>query len=269
MLKNNETLEGVTISFEKVNVTLGHVSILRDVTAIIPAGSRTAVVGPNGAGKSTFLRAILNEIPYTGKINVRATNGNSVRVGYVPQRLSFDRNLPIKVSEFLAMPLQKLPLWLGQRVNAKLQVEHALERVKSTGLANRFLGALSGGELQRVLLAAAIIREPNILLLDEPATGVDVHGEQIFCELLESVSQEMKLTQLMVSHDLATVLHHATHVICLNKSVIAAGSPKEVFTQDNLFALFGIHRSLVEVKDVFPVSQASQEVRKGCAHDHS
>ena len=124
----------------------------------------------------------------------------------------------------------------------------SLASVQAEELANRAIVVLSGGELQRVLLALALQQKPDLLVLDEPAAGVDIHGEQIFCELLETLRAERGFTQLMVSHDLATVIHHATHVICLNRTVIAQVMPKEVLTNDNLMALFGLHRGVVDLE---------------------
>ncbi len=232
---------GAAVSFRNVSVDIGNVSILRDVCITIPAGSRAAIVGPNGAGKSTLLAALLGEITHTGEIRIHSSDGQPVRIGYVPQRLAFDRSLPLTVAEFLAIPTQKRALWLGVSSRTREIINESLALVNALHLAKRFLGALSGGELQRVLLASALIRKPNLLILDEPATGVDVHGEQIFCELLGSIADRMQLTQLMVSHDLSTVLHHASHVVCLNKRVLAEGRPSEILTTSTLLSLFGIH----------------------------
>jgi len=120
-----------------------------------------------------------------------------------------------------------------------------LKAVKADRLIDYQLGVLSGGELQRVLLALALMQEPEILILDEPAAGVDFHGEIIFCEILESLRRERRFTQLMVSHDLSTVTHHAGHVICLNRKVAAEGPPQEVLNHENLTAVFGLHMGLI------------------------
>lgn len=165
---------GVEIELRDVTVKDGCVPILNRVSATILAGSRAAVVGPNGGGKSTLLKTILNDVSYSGTIRLRVPSGSPVRIGYVPQRLAFDRNLPLTVSDFLCLRLQRLPIWMGQRKIVRERALHVLKRVHAQDLAERFLGVLSGGELQRVLLGAAIITEPNLLLLDEPATGVDV-----------------------------------------------------------------------------------------------
>ena len=232
--------EPAAVSFDHVSVVLGGVSILEEVSARVPKGGCTAIVGPNGAGKTTLLLALLGEIPYRGKIHT--TPGP--RIGYVPQRLTFDRGMPLTVLEFLAMGIQKKPLWFGIRKDLIRHGRELLAGVGAEHLAQRQLGALSGGELQRVLLALALQQEPELLVLDEPAAGVDFQGEFIFCELLESLRREKGFTQLMVSHDLATVTHHADHVICLNRKVAAEGAPRDVLTAETLTAIFGIHMGL-------------------------
>jgi zinc transport system ATP-binding protein len=237
----------VAVAFEDVTVVLGGVQVLDAVTAMAPAGGSTAIVGPNGAGKTTLLLALLAQLRYQGTIRItRGAEGRLPRIGYVPQRLAFDRGLPMTVAEFMVMGWQRLPLWFGQRRQAAERARQLLADVRAETLARRRLGALSGGELQRVLLALALGQDPELLLLDEPAAGVDCSGELVFCEILERQRQERGFTQLMVSHDLATVTHHATHVICLNRKVIAQGPPKEVLTSENLMAVFGLHMGLVD-----------------------
>lgn len=233
------------VVFEDISVSLGGVDILEQVSAAVPRGGCTAVVGPNGAGKTTLLMTLLGEVPYQGHIHRTCrVDGGCSRIGYVPQRLMFDRDMPLSVLEFLSMGVQRLPLWFGIGHRRRSQVLRLLEAVKAAHLAGRPLGALSGGELQRVLLALALQQEPDLLVLDEPAAGVDLQGGQIFCEVLESLRRERGFTQLMVSHDLGTVTHHATHVIGLNRRVVAQGPPREVLTNQNLLALFGPHMGL-------------------------
>jgi zinc transport system ATP-binding protein len=239
------------VSFENVTVERAGVSILDGVTASVPRGGCTAIIGPNGAGKTTLLLALLGEISYQGRILAACnTNGTCSRIGYVPQRLVFDRGMPITVTEFLSLGIQKKPLWFGVRSQLRKQSWHLLSSVKAEHLAERRLGALSGGEIQRVLLALALQQEPELLVLDEPAAGVDFQGEHVFCELLDGLRREKGFTQLMVSHDLATVTHHASHVICLNRRVAAQGPPREALTGANLTAIFGMHMGLVDSRSM-------------------
>lgn len=234
----------IAVRFEGVTVERDGVSILDHVSAVAPKGSCTAIIGPNGAGKTTLLLALLGEITYQGHIVV---SGNHLvpRIGYVPQRLHFDRGMPLTVVEFLAMGFQKQPLWFGVATALRRQARERLELVKAEHLLERRIGALSGGELQRVLLALALQQEPDLLVLDEPSAGVDFQGELIFCEVLDELRLQKGFTLLMVSHDLATVTHHATHVICLNRKVAAEGPPRLTLTSENLTAIFGMHMGLV------------------------
>lgn len=229
------------IIFEKVEVELGSVRILDQVSATVPDGSCTAIVGPNGAGKTTLLKAVLGQIPYRGRISFRGRP----RIGYLPQRFMFDRGLPLTVGEFLAMGRQRWPLWLGLSRPVRIQVQQLLDMVEAGGLAERRLGALSGGELQRVMLALALQDRPELLVLDEPEAGVDIAGGALFCGLLDRLRREQGFTQLMVSHDLGMVAAHAGHVIGLHHRVTAEGPPTQVLSGDSLLATFGLHRALV------------------------
>ncbi|MDA8419273.1 MAG: metal ABC transporter ATP-binding protein [Desulfobacteraceae bacterium] len=246
------------VVFEGVSVNLAGVPILTQVNAQVPRGGCTAIVGPNGAGKTTLLLALLGQVGHEGMIRIPpGPDGRPPRLGYVPQRLALDRGLPMTVLEFMVMGSQRLPLWFGQRRRYQTQAVELLGMVRAEGLARRQVGALSGGEIQRVLLALALQQRPDLLILDEPAAGVDFHGEQIFCELLEGLRREHHFTQLIVSHDLATVTHHSTYVICLNRQVVAVGPPREVLTAETLTATFGLHMGLV-------ASRALPETGPGC-----
>jgi zinc transport system ATP-binding protein len=230
------------VTFAGVSVVQSGVTILSDVSARVPHGSWTAVIGPNGAGKSTLLSALLGQQHYSGQIHIGGDGcGRPVRIGFVPQRLQVDRGSPLTVTELLSMGQQRLPLWLGVRPRQRRRCRDLLAAVRAESLAARDVAALSGGELQRVLLALALEQEPELLVLDEPAAGVDIGGEELICGLLESLRAAHGFTQLMVSHDLSMVAAHATHVICLNRHVIAAGAPGEVLTDDVLAATFGAH----------------------------
>jgi zinc transport system ATP-binding protein len=229
-----------TLTLYKVGATVGEYEALRDITAKVPKGRQTVVIGPNGAGKSTLIHCIMGRIPHVGKI---VFDPPKPRIGYVPQRPEFDRLLPLSAREFLALGLTRRPIWLGLSAMAKARISEVLDTVKAEPLADKPLGGLSGGETQRILLAAALLKEPDLLILDEPATGVDVYGERLLCELLEGFKNSFAV--FMVSHDLATARAHGDWVIGLNRRVVAEGPPEEIFRPEILSAVYGLHHDLV------------------------
>ena len=238
------------IKIENLSVELNNVKILQDISATIPRGVCTAIVGPNGAGKSTLARAVLGLQSCSGKIlfgqQDNTFTASQPRWGYVPQKIQFDRHMPLTVMEFLAVSLTARPIFLGIKKSLKERINQMLKQVEAPHLAARQLGQLSGGELQRVMLTQALLQEPEIVVLDEPSAGVDFQGEKICCGLLEKIRKEKHFTQIMISHDLATVAAHAAHVICINHRLIAAGHPAEVLTQKNLQAAFGQHTPVIQ-----------------------
>jgi zinc transport system ATP-binding protein len=230
---------GFVLRVRNVSVTMGGVQVLTNVTFEPAVGKLNAIIGPNGAGKTTLLRAILGLVPYTGLIELgRRADGRPLRLGYVPQYLDFDHGMPMSVMDFMCSGLQRRPLWLGHQARARRIALQHLERVGAAGWEHRPLGRLSGGELQRVLLAMALTAEPDVLLLDEPVAGVDVAGEQLFCDLLGSLQRERRYTMLLVSHDLSIVTEHAQYIVCLNQTVQCQGNTLETLTAENLRALY-------------------------------
>lgn len=234
----------VAVGLRDIAVRQGGVEILTGVTGRIMRRSVTAIIGPNGAGKTTLLRALLGLCSYSGEIEFFDVAGrvvNRPRIGYVPQRLDFDRGMPMTVKDLLLLDQQRLPLWLGRSARTLERARRELRRVEGEKLLDRPVGKLSGGEFQRVQLALALMVDPEIILLDEPVSGVDVKGGLLFCDLLEAIQRESKLTVVMVSHDLSVVSKHATHVMCLNREMVAAGPVTEVLTQSTLSQVFGPH----------------------------
>lgn len=225
------------VVFAGVTAVFNSNVILDDVSASAPLGRCTTIVGPNGAGKTTFLAAMLGGVAIRGAVRFPGFPA-APRIGYVPQRMDFDAGLPLTLLEFVCLGWQRLPLWLGVRARHRRRGLELLEQVGLAGAENRKLGVLSGGEMRRALLALALGREPELLVLDEPTSGVDAKGERDLFLLLEKVRRERGFTQIMVCHNLSFARHYADHVICLNRRVVAEGSPDAVMTPEILAATF-------------------------------
>ncbi|HBX43377.1 MAG TPA: hypothetical protein DEH27_06100 [Deltaproteobacteria bacterium] len=237
-----------TLEIRNLSVRAGGVEILSGIHADIRCGEVTALVGPNGAGKTTLLLAILGLVRYTGEIRfcrAEEHGEGAPRIGYVPQRLDFDRNAPMTVLDFLALSSQRYPVVFGHSARSKRSARETLARVGVDHLISRPLGKLSGGELQRILLSLALRDDPDILLLDEPVSGADLSGEGLFCEFLGQIHSESRFSLLLVSHDLSVVSRHADRVICLNRRIICQGATTEMLTPENLEAMYGSGAHLV------------------------
>lgn len=219
------------ISVKDLTVTLSGHRVLDSLSFEIKRGETVAIIGPNGAGKTTLLKALLGLIPYKGSITIV----NRPAIGYVPQRLEFDRTMPVTVRELLAIHADKHP---GERIIKVL----ALVGVEN--LADRRLGVLSGGEFQRVLVALALLNKPQILVLDEPAAGIDVEGADEVYQLLKGLRQSEGLTILLVSHDVDVVFRYATNVLCINHRLICSGLPVEALSKEKLEQLYGDHHAV-------------------------
>jgi zinc transport system ATP-binding protein len=228
---------------EHFGVTIGREKILEDVNLHIHCGELTALVGPNGAGKSTLLKAILGEVKHTGELKYLDEKGRrSGRplIGYVPQQLGLDPGAPASVLDLYIAGRTKTPAWLAAPKSVRRRAEACFARAGAERLIDRRLGALSGGELQRVLLALALDPVPDLLLLDEPVTGVDQLGLEQFYETVSAVRGSYDLSIILVSHDLGLVARHADRVILLNGRVLMSGTPQEVFRDERTRALFGM-----------------------------
>ncbi|HEY3490511.1 MAG TPA: metal ABC transporter ATP-binding protein [Candidatus Deferrimicrobiaceae bacterium] len=231
-----------TLEIRGLTVRLGGVEILSGIDADIRCGEVTALIGPNGAGKTTLLKAILGMVPYDGSIRFCHSEEHGrgkPRIGYVPQRLDIDRDVPMTVLDFFCLPAQRFPVVFGHSRAARAGAEEALARAGASHLIKKPLGRLSGGELQRVLLALALRGQPDILLLDEPVSGVDVAGEELFCDFLGEVHSESRFSLLLVSHDLSVVTRHADRVICLDRRIVCQGATTEVLTSGTLAEMYG------------------------------
>lgn len=219
-------------------VTVGNSVLLHDINLHIHCGELTVLIGPNGAGKTTLLRAILGEIPHTGTLSYLDAKGERTGrplIGYVPQKVDFDKGLPASVLDFCTACISNHPVWLYNSRASRERITANLREVKADHLIDRRIGALSGGELQRVLLACALDPVPDLLLLDEPVSGVDPSGMELFYEMVSGFRERYDLSIIMVSHDLTLAPRAANRLVLLNKTVMAAGRPEEVL-QDQAFA---------------------------------
>jgi zinc transport system ATP-binding protein len=220
------------VRIRDLGVALGGKRILSGVNADLARGKITALIGLNGSGKTTLLKAILKEIPYTGRIEFRCghdhSHPNPEHVGYVPQKLHFDANLPLTVRDLMTLAMQRRPLFFGVSRRVKRMLEPMLALVGAPkSLLDHPVEKISGGELQRVLLALALHPNPELLLLDEPAAGVDFQDQEMFYDLLARLNKETGVTILLVSHDLSVVSKQAHHVLCLKDGQIQCQGPPE------------------------------------------
>lgn len=237
------------VSLRTLSVELGGRPILRNVTADIKRGTITALIGLNGSGKTTLLRALVNEYPHKGEIKFHCGHDHSKpypeAIGYVPQRLTLDARLPLTVGDFLALTLSRRPLFFGISKKTAAKSLEMLKRVEVDNCLDRPLEGLSGGQLQRVLLALALEPQPELLLLDEPAAGIDFGGLKKFYELIATINRETGVTVLLVSHDLNMVQTYAHDVLCLRGGAIQCqGPPSEVLTPINMSLVFGAEVSM-------------------------
>lgn len=230
------------IGLEGVSVQRGGQTLLHDVSMHVHCGQLTALIGQNGAGKTTLIRALLGEVPHGGEIHHVDDHGRDiphVRTGYVPQHLLFDKEMPVTVEDFMAAAMTRRPVWTGIGKKTREAVRKALADVEAEGLARRLLGRCSGGELQRVLLALALCPAPDLLVLDEPVSGVDQNGLSMFLDTVIRLKETHHMAILLVSHDLALVREYADHVVLLDKTVLCQGSAESVFATAEFEAVFG------------------------------
>jgi len=238
----NNTCDHCCTKITGLSVKFGAVPILENIDIHLNCREIVALIGPNGAGKTTLLRALLGEIPFAGSVNF-IVKGKAVkypRIGYVPQRLNLDVDSPVSVMDFMVSASHRTPVWLGVRPSSRRKVIEALSRVSAQDLAKKRIGELSGGQLQRVLLAMAMSPVPDLLLLDESASGIDINGLALFYRIVDELRNRHDVSVILVTHDLGSIAPHADRIILINGRVLCEGKPEEVLRDEKMFKAFGL-----------------------------
>ena len=220
-------MSDVLVELKNVFIRFGSEQVIQDVSFNLTRGAITTLIGPNGAGKTTLVRAVLGLLePSDGSIR----RNSGLRVGYMPQKLHIDSTFPLTVKRFLKTA----------RYSDNAALLQALEDVKAPQLLNKSVHSLSGGEMQRVLLARALLQKPELLVLDEPAQGVDINGQVELYSLISRIRDQHGCAVLMISHDLHLVMASTDDVICLNRHICCSGRPEQVSNDPSYIELFGI-----------------------------
>ena len=231
------------IKINDLSVSFGDEKVLDDVSLHMHCGELTVIIGQNGAGKSTLLRAILGQIPHEGNIEFKETKtgniSNVMKIGYVPQTLNIERELPMTVYDLFATFISKYPVWLPKSRKLYAKIREQLKLFSVEDCIDKQVGKLSGGQLQRVMLSIAVTPMPDLLILDEPVSGIDENGVRDFYRLVDEMKHKHDLAVLLVSHDLELVRKYADKVVLLDNTILCQGTPSEVFENDSFKKVFG------------------------------
>lgn len=215
----------IILKVKNLSVRLDGHNVIENLSFQVKSGDAITILGPNGAGKTVLLRTLLGLLPHEGAIEWES----GIKLGYVPQRLPFIKDIPLSVNDFFKL-----------KKSSERETKEILDSVGfREDLTKKKIGGLSSGQFQRVLIAWALIKNPQVLLFDEPTTGIDISGEETVYSLLARLKQERNLTMLLITHDLSVVYKFSTDVICLNKHLVCYGPPQKVLTLENLRQLFG------------------------------
>ncbi len=228
------------LELKDVGVSVGTDELLHGVSFHLHCGEIVALIGPNGAGKSTLFKTILGQLPHTGSIGFHRSDGETRRpiIGYVPQSPAFDRGDPVSVLDFFSAAIADWPVFLPVPQKLRDRVTACLARTHTEALLDKRIGALSGGELQRVLMALALEPIPHILILDEPLSGVDVEGEKQLLDMLDELRRTYDLSILLSTHDFATLEQYADKVVLLQNTILKTGSPDQVLSSSEFQDVF-------------------------------
>lgn len=240
---------------KNLGVSLQGNVIIHSINLHLHCGELTVIIGPNGSGKTTLLKAISGELQHTGEVEHHGVNkesGHRLRIGYVPQKIECDPGSPMTVCDLFNATLSRKPIWLFDNKNYRKSILAALELMNASHLIDRKLCALSGGELQRVLVALATLPVPDLLLLDEPVSGVDNSGLQLFYKAISNLRRKHDLSILMVSHDLILSSSFADRFVLLNKTILCEGTPADVLQNTTTRELMGMAPLPPEVQKETP-----------------
>ena len=243
-----------TAVFEAKNLSykINGSDIIKDISLVIQKGEYSAVIGPNGGGKTTLIRLLLGlEKKSAGEIRLFGQKQKSFKawdkIGYVPQRVSqVDQYFPATVEEVVKMGrTAKRGLFTRESDADRLAVEQAMEKMDVTNLRSKLVGELSGGQRQRVMIARALASEPEVLILDEPNTGVDMVSQNRFYTLLRELNKKDGMTILFITHDVGVIADDIQTMLCINQTLLACNNPHEVLSCDEMSKLYGIDAHLV------------------------
>lgn len=230
------------IKIRDFSVKDGNNVILENINLHIHCGKLTVVIGRNGAGKTTLIRAILGDIRHGGSIeltDLKDQTVKSLRLGYVPQYINIEKNTPMSVYDLFAGFISNRPIFLRRDKRIYQRVSEQLKLFEAQDYIDKRACDLSGGELQRVLLSIAVTPVPNLLLLDEPVSGIDRNGMELFYKQIDKLKRNYDLAMIVVSHDFKFVRDHADYVILLDRTIIKEGTPKEVLNSSEFAEVFG------------------------------
>lgn len=231
----------LAVEAQQLSLSFGSEPLFSDLTLQIAKGEFVAIIGPNGSGKTSLIKVLLGlHKPTSGHIHVYEP-----RIGYVPQYLQKDEFSPLTVRELYRLKLPGARFWARSTADDAL-IMPALAKTQTEKLIDRPIRHLSGGEFQRVMIGYALIGSPGLLILDEPVSGIDMHGEQEFFGMLERIHEEQKMTVIMISHDINVVYRYASQVICLNRKLICQGVPSRVLTKEAIEKTFSTKHGIYQ-----------------------
>jgi zinc/manganese transport system ATP-binding protein len=270
--------DGPAVEFDRVAARLGGRTIWSELSLSVARGEFVAILGPNGAGKSTLIKALLGLLPVSGRASVlgRSPGEANDRIGYLPQRRNFDAGTRIRGVDIVKLGLDGarwgVPIpGLPARAREAARVAEVLELVSATAYANEPIGELSGGEQQRLLIAQALVRRPELLLLDEPLDSLDLPNQAAVAALVRRICREEKVAVLLVAHDINPILSFLDRVVYIAGGGAVEGRPEDVISSETLSRLYGAPIEVLRASDgrLVVVGQPEAPFVHGDRHEHA